>query len=128
MLTKKKVELDLVGYGSQRCSLFTSCNPLKGAKVQLKIHVRARNFFFYLLVNQSQAPITGTIGRKEEGWNWLISHLCASVHITPWPENAIELFQLLVSQTAPMSSLRPSFPILQFSSQFHWGGLSLVAN
>lgn len=46
MLTKKKVELDLVGYGSQRCSLFTSCNPLKGAKVQLKIHARARNFFF----------------------------------------------------------------------------------
>lgn len=46
MLTKKKVELDLVGYGSQRCSSFTSCNPLKGAKVQLKIHARARNFFF----------------------------------------------------------------------------------
>ena len=45
MLTKKKVELDIVGYGSQRCLSFTS-NPLKGAYVQLKIHARARNFFF----------------------------------------------------------------------------------
>ena len=46
----------------------------------------------------------------------LVSPLCASIHIRPWPENAIDFCRLLFSQAASMSS--PPCPTFLFPLSF----------